>query len=116
MPTTLKQQTDRARAADFRAQIEAVIAADVPNIANGTTPFSNADAGVKTTLRAYADACLSNTDNEVRKAALLIAGESAIVAVDVTDTNRTAPDATVRQRFRVLVPVLAGLPVGTVLT
>jgi len=118
MATTLKQQTSRARADDFRAQIEAVIAADVPNLANGVAPFASADVDVKDALRAYATACLSNTSNEVRKAALLVAGENAIVAIDINESagTYTATDATVRARFRALVPMLAGLPVGTVLT
>ncbi len=118
MATSLKQQTSRARANDFRAQIEAVIAADIPNLANGTAPFSSVVAGVKDALRAYAEACLSSTDNEVRKAALLVAGENAIVSINSDEGagTYTATDATVKARFRALVPVLAGLPVGTVLT
>jgi len=130
MPTTLPQQATRSIDPDFVAQVGAALDRDVPDMISATggahwggiitaiaTPPAQADA--RSALRNFGFTCIEDRARTVAKVARLVAGENAIVAVDiqlaaagppaVALNFANVPDTLVINRTRVIIRSLIGV-------
>lgn len=106
MTTTLDQEFTRATDPDFLRRVRAAVFRAVPDVMHEPVGAFTATAHQK--RHAWAVFALSNPSEAVERAALLLAGENAIRAVDLP---AMPADTVIFGRLQALVSDLAGVAV-----